>query len=156
MLAARMRDGATWSDANILNLSSRGLLLHAARPPARGTYIEVRRGGYVIIGRVIWAEANRFGVRAQDGLEIDSLISSGFPLRQPANDVTDGIQERRMSPRSEGLEWRYVRNRDNGRALQAIFVAVLGIMLSALLYDVAATTFSRPLSLVSLQLRSVR
>ena len=156
MLVARMRDGATWSDANILNLSSRGLLLHAARPPSRGTYIEVRRGGYVIIGRVIWAEENRFGVRAQDGLEIDSLISSGFPLRQPANDPSGGTQERRTRPRSESLEWRYVRNRDNGRAFQAIFVTVLGIALSALLYDVATATFARPLSLVSLQLRSVR
>ena len=39
MLSARLRQEVGWSDANILNVSSRGLLLHGTIRPARGSYL---------------------------------------------------------------------------------------------------------------------
>ena len=152
MLAARMRHGDAWSDTNILNLSSRGLLLHAAKPPSRGMYVEVRRGDHVIVGRVIWTQADRFGVRAQDGLAIDSLITNASAKRQAASDLGEAAAERRAQPRSEALEWRYLRSSEKGRALQFLFVAGLGFLLAACAYDAVRETLSRSLSIVSTRL----
>lgn len=156
MLAARVRHGDAWSDTNILNISSRGLLLHAARPPSRGTYVEVRRGAQVIVGRVIWAQADRFGVRAQDALAIDSLIANGSPKGQAANQSGGMTVERRARPRSEAVEWRYVQSGNKGRALQFLFIAGLGFILAACAYDAVMETLSQPLSIVSTQLAGAR
>jgi hypothetical protein len=79
MLAARLRHADAWGNASILNISSGGLQLHATPPPSRGTYIEVRRGSHVIIGRVVWVKADRFGMCAQDKLAIDALITNVSP-----------------------------------------------------------------------------
>jgi hypothetical protein len=152
MITARLRHGDAWSDANILNISSRGLLFHAATPPSRGTYVEVRRGAHVIIGRVIWAKANRFGVRAQDRLAVDSLIANGSPNRQSANDAADAPVERRARSRSDSLEWRYVQSSTKGRALQFACVAGLGFLLAACAFEAVVETLSQPLSIVSTQL----
>jgi hypothetical protein len=152
MIAARMRNGDAWSDANILNLSSRGLLLHAAKPPSRGSYVEVRRGGHVIIGRVIWANTDRFGVRPQDALAIDSLIANASPKGQVANDSAGATVERRARPRPEALEWRYVQSSNTGRALQFLVIAGLGAMLAACAYEAVRETLSQPLSIVSTHL----
>jgi hypothetical protein len=152
MLAARMRHGERWSDANILNISSRGLLLHASRPPSRGTYVEVRRGAHVIVGRVIWAQAGRFGVRAQDAMAIDSLIAN-VPLKgQAANDRRGADVERRSRPRTEALEWRYARSSNNGRALQFLSIGGLAFILAACAYGAVLDTLSHPLSIVSAEL----
>lgn len=152
MIAARMRDGNAWSDANILNISSRGLMLHAATPPSRGTYVEVRRGAHVIVGRVIWTKADRFGVRAQDRLAIDSLVANDSPNRQPANDHGGAAAERRARPRLERLEWRHAQSREKGRALQFACIAGFGFILAACAYEAVTETLSRPLSDVSIQL----
>lgn len=152
LLAARMRDGNGWSDANILNLSSRGLALHSARAPSRGTYVEVRRGSHVIVGRVIWVKAGRFGLCAQDRLEIDSLIANDSPAKNCAGGTGGATVERRRHPRSEGLEWRYAQSRDKGRALEFASIAGLAFLLAACAYDAVIRTLSRPLSIISTQL----
>ena len=152
MISARMRDGDAWSDANILNLSSRGLLLCAANPPPRGAYVEVRRGAYVIIGRVIWANADRFGVRAQDALAIDSLIGNASRKGQVANESAGAIVERRARPRPDALEWRYVQSGNKGRALQFVVISGLGAILAACAYETVRETLSQPLSIVSTHL----
>ena len=152
MITARMRHGNAWSDASILNISSRGLLLHCATPPARGTYVEVRRGAHIIVGRVVWAKADRFGVRAQDRLIIDSLVANASPGRNPANDAGAPSTERRARPRPERLEWRHARSRETGRALQFACIAGFGLALAACAYEAVSGTLARPMAEVSLQL----
>lgn len=91
-----MRGAASWHDARILNLSSRGLLLHTDRPPERGSYLEVRRGPHVIVARVVWTRAKRVGLKAQDVIPIDAIVRE-----QPAPQRCDGTPvERRHSPRT--------------------------------------------------------
>ena len=152
MLAARMRHSNAWSDANILNISSRGLALHSVSPPLRGTYVEVRRGAHTVVGRVIWANAYRFGVCAQDRLAIDSLISNEGTDKQAANGTADVIVERRTCPCSDGLERRCAQSRDQGRALQFAFIVGMGFVLAACAYDAVVRTLSQPLSIVTTQL----
>ena len=152
MIAARMHNGNTWCDANILDVSSRGLSLHTAHPPPGGAYVEVRRGTHVIVGRVIWAKAGRFGVRTQDRLAIDSLVSNNSPKVQSTNDRDEPPAERRARPRSERLEWQHAQSREKGRALQFACIAGFGFILAACAYQAVRETLSRPLSDVSMQL----
>jgi hypothetical protein len=150
-----MRHGDAWSDAHILNLSSGGLAMHSANPPSTGAYIEVRRGSHVIVGRVIWARSDRFGVRAQDRLSIGSLVAND-PDGEPTRGHCAATAERRTRPRSDELKWRYVRSRDKGRSLQFVCIAALGFVLAACAYDAVVGALSRPLSIVSRELADAR
>jgi hypothetical protein len=51
LIPARIKQGAGWTDVCIRNLSPRGLLLHGQSPPRPGSYVEVRRGSYIIVAR---------------------------------------------------------------------------------------------------------
>lgn len=152
MISARMRHGNAWDDASILNISSRGLLLHAAVPPSRGTYVEGRRGMHVIVGRVMWANADRFGVSAQDQLAIDSLVANGSPDRRPADETSEVSVERRIQPTPDRLHWRHAQSREKGRALQFACIAGFGLILATCAYDVVSKTLSKPLVDVSTRL----
>lgn len=152
MIAARMHDGNAWCDANILDVSSRGLSLLTANPPPDGAYIEVRRGTHLIVGRVIWAKAGRFGVRTQDRLAINSLVGDGLPDSQSTDASDELAVERRARPRSERLEWRHAQSREKGRAMQFACIAGFGFILAACAYEAVRETLSRPLSDVALQL----
>lgn len=143
-----MRDGSCWSDANILNISSRGLLLHSTKPPSRGAYIEVRRGSYVIVARVVWTDANRFGVRAQDQLSFDSLVADKPQAKKPANDAGE-LVERRASPRSDGLEWRHTQWRDRSKSMQFVWLLGLGVILSGVAYQAVEETLTQPMAILS-------
>ena len=152
MISARMRDGDCWSDANILNVSSKGLLLHSSKPPSRGAYIEVRRGNYVIVARVVWTDANRFGVRAQDKLSFDCLVADKPQAKRPAND-TGGMVERRANPRSEALEWRHTQWQDRSRSIQFAWFLGFGVVLSTFVYQAVEETLSQPMAILSGQLQ---
>lgn len=73
LLPSRMRVGSTWVDAHIHNISSRGLLVASDEAPAPGTYMEIRRGRTVIVGRAVWAKGRMFGVRTQDRIDLAAL-----------------------------------------------------------------------------------
>jgi hypothetical protein len=102
-IPSRMQSGAVWVDVCIQNISSRGLLVQAEQPPTPGTYVDIRRGTQVIIGWAVWRKDRYFGVRAQERLNVESIIkeprlnrhsavaSSSAPLpdrRAPARPVT--------------------------------------------------------------------
>ncbi|WP_196795293.1 hypothetical protein [Porphyrobacter sp. AAP82] len=66
----------------ILNVSQRGLLASSSTPPPRGHYVEIRKGGVVIIGRVAWSGNQVFGVRTQDEIDVPGLAGirpAGMP-----------------------------------------------------------------------------
>lgn len=150
-IGARVRHGDKWSDANILNLSSRGLLVRAPTPPSRGTYIEIRRGAHVVVGRVVWTTTDRFGVRAQDKLAIESLISTEM-LSSPAAQDGERVGERRARPRTAELQWRNAKSRHLARAFEFACFIGLGLLLGGLAYDTVTSTLSTPLSQISTQL----
>jgi len=73
-LRARMRSNSGWSDIVIGNSSSRGLMLRCTKAPAKGTYIEVRRSDMCVVGRVVWSDGHRCGVRTQDHVQNASSL----------------------------------------------------------------------------------
>ncbi len=72
---ASLRDAGPEREACILDASTRGLLATAARPPARGEFIELVVGRHVIVGQVKWASARRFGVALRERISIPALVS---------------------------------------------------------------------------------
>ena len=146
LIRARMRVTATWGDVCILNISSRGLQLQSARPPERGTYVEIRRGCHVIVGRVAWSKQHRFGIRSQDVLFIDAIVAepdSGDIARVPTPSVA---AERRSAPRRKTST---DRSRIMARAMEFGFVGVAVLAGATMLYGLAQDALAAPLASVS-------
>lgn len=92
-LKARLRCDAGWSDVIIRNVSTRGLMLESHQPPARGTFIEVRRGHSCIVGQVRWSREGRFGIRSQSKIDAEQLLAE-----RPGE---TGGNDRRARPRDD-------------------------------------------------------
>lgn len=94
VVPCRLQHDGRWADACIHNISSRGLLVAADVAPAPGSYVDIRRGTLVIIGRVCWRKDRFFGLRTQDRVSVDALV--GEPRRTTA---PTGTPERRAEAR---------------------------------------------------------
>lgn len=141
-----MRCGASWSDACILNLSKRGMLVQSPEAPSRGSYLEIRRGSHVIVARVVWANSNRFGIRTQDDIPAEELIED---REKPAPaQGTGGVPcyERRARPRTnhshEASRWR-------SRAMEFGTMAIAGSAAAYLVFGAVSDSLGRPLAAVS-------
>jgi len=152
VINSSLRHSGAWQDVRILDISSRGLGLHASSPPGCGSYVEVRRGPHIIIARVVWVKGNRFGVFAQDAVPIHSVISkaksSGGSLGQRT--ASDAIFERRAGARSR--ERQHERSRTVARAMEFAFVATLGASAAFLGFDLVKQAVARPLAVVQIAL----
>src|SRR5690348_5809364 len=73
--AARLRDENCWSDASILNVSSRGLQIHTTRPLQQGSWVEVRRGDLAISAQVVWRNGARAGLRSDGRIPVEALAA---------------------------------------------------------------------------------
>ena len=148
MVPARVRLGCRWDDACILNISSRGLLIHAKEPLQRGTYVELRRGPYVIVARVVWGEGARAGLQAQDRMPVEQLVTLAAPPPQPASDGGGMRIERRARPRS------HERSRQLGRAMEFACFAAIGLLAATAALALVVDTLARPLAQVRAALGS--
>ena len=122
LVRARIKAGAGWHDGCILNVSSRGLMLQAADPPPKGSYLEIRRGALVIVARVMWAKSHRFGVKSQDALPIDAIVRD---VEVPV--VGEGV---RVGDRRQAARPRLstaTRSRHQGRAIEYGFALALAV-----------------------------
>lgn len=139
---ARLRLGAKWSDACILNVSSRGLLIHVPQPPQRGSYVELRRGEQVIIGRVMWCKGSRVGLRAQDRVPIEAIVTKqGAQALRLTADNGRPVERRRFDRTHE-------RSRLGARLFEFASVAAVGAMLSVAVVSVVSRAVAEPLSRV--------
>lgn len=136
-----MRVGASWADACILNLSSRGMLVQSGSAPLRGNYLEIRRGRHVVVARVIWSCNERFGVQTQEPVSAEELI-------READDGLIGTGtapgKRRTAPRL--LRERSETSRQQGRALEFGSLALFGVASAFLIFATVDEFLGRPLS----------
>ena len=144
MIKARMRVGPSWSDALILNLSSKGLMVRSDRPPSRGSYLEIRRGPYVIVARVVWSASGRFGVQTQDPIPADDLISDPDGASAPLSSAASAFTERRRALRP--AEVRHEASRQRARAAEFVAVTIACGLIAFAAADTVAEVVSRPLS----------
>jgi hypothetical protein len=142
VIPARLRSGAEWSDACILNISSRGLLIHAGRAGPEGTLVELHRGDHVIIARVMWRDGTKVGVRCDERLPVDEIMSLAHStsLRLIASD--GAAVERRRHPRAD-----HSINRLRARALEFIgigaIVTCLAVGAGTLVHEAFASPVAR-------------
>ena len=140
LLTARMRAGASWSDACILNISTRGLMVHAESSLPRGSYVEVRKGPHVIVWRVMWSEDRKLGLATQDDLSVDNIIDPAASAALQLAAAAYPAAERRARSRS------HETSRQRGRAFEFVCVAVLAASLSTAAFAMVQQTLARPLA----------
>lgn len=140
LVPARLRHGSSWSDACILNISSRGLMIHTGRPISRGTQVEIRRGDHVIVARVMWRDGGRAGLQAEDWVPIEEITTLG---QSPALQLTASGGERRRPARPEE------HGRLQGMAIEFAGVLVIAASLAGSGLTMVHAVFARPLQLVS-------
>lgn len=150
MISARLRHGTAWSDARILNISSRGLLVRAQQSPRRGSYVELYKGQHRIIARVVWTQDERFGVHTQDWLPVDSITMGIEP--PPAAAPAAGSVERRLRSREATAAERHEQSRRRSRAIEFLCIAAVGVAVAAFAFDAIGQTLARPLAEVSQRL----
>lgn len=148
LVSGRMRLGATWLDVNILNISSRGLLMQASSPPERGTYVEVHRGRHAIVARVIWSKHQRFGVRTQDRLSIEDILKepalSAVAPRKTSE--AEPLVERRASRRKQlAPKDAHERSRLMSRATEFVSIATFGALVATVAFAAVGEALARPL-----------
>jgi hypothetical protein len=152
LIDARLRHGRGWSEARILNVSTRGLLVRAARAPERGTYVEIWRGGHRIVARVIWADHDRFGACAQDMIAVDALAKGEeAPPAAPAN-----LNDRRLQHRQPAPNERHESSRRWSRRFEFLAVTAFGCLAAFFAFDTVQDVLSNPLNLVEARLGGSR
>ena len=143
LIDARLRQDCGWSDAHILNISRRGLLVRAPKAPPRGSYVELYRGTHRIIARVVWTRHDRFGARAQDIIALDAIARDKDAPPVPANG-----NDRRQAPRRPSSAQSQERSRRWSRRFEFICVTTLGCAAAFLAFDTVSETLARPLRMV--------
>jgi hypothetical protein len=143
MLRARMRSMSGWSDACILNVSSRGLMINAPSAcAAKDSTIELWHGEHVIVATVVWRKGSRAGLHAEARVPVDDLLALS---RSPSLQVTAGQWpqvDRRKTARTQD-ESRY-----RGRAIEFVAAVIIAISLAVGAFQLVEQSFARPLSTV--------
>ena len=140
VVPARLRDGASWSDACILNISSRGLMIHTGRPVRCGSEVELCRGEHMIVARVVWRDGGRAGLRAKERVPIEEIVMSGHAA---ALQLAAANGERRRRPRPEDS------SRLRGRAIEFAGLLAVVVMLAAGGISMVEAAFARPMAAVA-------
>jgi hypothetical protein len=141
-MKARLRWGAYWGDACILNISSQGMMIQTGRVAPEGSIVELHRGDHVILARVVWRDGLKAGLRTDDRLPVDQILSAGD--RGPVQLVTsDGaIVERRTKARSEAGDAR-----EFGKKLEfvgaCVLVLVFAFLVGLAVFDILATPMAQ-------------
>jgi len=143
VMPARLRSSIGWTDACILNISSRGLMIHSARAGPQGSVVELWRGDHVIVARVMWQDGARAGLQTDERLAVEDILSfsSSAAMSLTASNPMSG--ERRARPRAEPD-----RRKQQGRKIEFIGVVMIGTTLAATAYGMVEQALARPMALI--------
>ena len=146
-IGVRLKDDAGWCDAQLLNVSSRGMMAIIAEPPRRGSYVEIRRGTYVMIGRVAWSGTDRIGISVRERIELDELlvpVAPGRKIKRSDHDCQVRVCERRKPT----VEERTAASARVARAFDFAAIALLAVGLAVAVVGFASSTLAKPLTQV--------
>ncbi|MFS0737426.1 PilZ domain-containing protein [Sphingomonas sp. 1P06PA] len=139
LIPARVRTDNGWSDGIIRNISPNGAMIEIANPPGRGSYVELRRATSVIIGRIIWSHAGRFGMVTRETIDLASMLD---PSRSNDSNV-QAMAERRILRRNEGARSPY-DFAAAGRAFEFSSILVAVALSSILIFNIVQSVASLP------------
>lgn len=144
VLPASLRAGASWSDTCILNISSRGMMIHSARATPEGSDVELYRGRHVIVARVIWRDGARVGLQSVDRLPIEELVALGKSAAAGLMPLAPK-DERRRASRRPGAEQARLR----GRAVEFLGVGAIALTLALGAWGMIAKASGGPLARIA-------
>lgn len=150
LVRARMRIGTDWGDVVIHNMSSRGMLVAVDAEFRPGTVIEIRRIHYIIIARVVWRQGRYLGLRTQDRLDIDGIVSAKPPAVKPGR--ADEEHERRAAVRSMSIADQTERSRQLSRTLQFVAMIAVIVTIAVIIAGEVHNLLARPLEIVGTHL----
>jgi len=137
-----MRMGALWTDACILNVSSRGLMIQVTQAAPKGSVIELWRGDHVIVARVVWRKGVRAGLRSENRVPVEEILTLGNLTGLQLTVGERPAYERRRRPRTHD------QSRLHGRAFEFAGTAVIALLLAIGAYGLVQQALARPLSTV--------
>ncbi len=143
-----MRVGAAWADICIRDISSRGLMIQVSAAPPRGTYLELRRGSRVIIGRVMWSKQDRCGIESQERLDVDAILAAPGGA-EPVDEAGAGAArnvERRSASRAH--EESFERSRQSSRAFEFICITIFAAAGCMVAFGAVTQFFGEPMAAV--------
>ena len=139
LLAARMRAAAGWTDACILNLCSRGMMINANAAALRSDTIELWHQDHVIVATVVWRKGTKAGLRTENPIPVDEIMAlSRAPSLRLTAEHGQPI-ERRKRPRS------HEDSRTRGRSFEFLSVTIIAVLLASAVFATIEQTFARPL-----------
>jgi len=139
-----MLHAGAWSDVGIRNVSARGMMMWSDRPPAAGSYVEVRRATHIIVARIVWVKGPLFGVRTQDVLNVRDMLDGGASAPRQ---LEGGRNDRRRAPRPPAVQED--TSRHLARRLQFAGVVAFAVVAAGLAAVGIATLFRAPLDRVA-------
>jgi hypothetical protein len=151
LIQARMRVEAGRADICIRDISSRGLLLQANRPPPHGTYIEILLPTCTVVARVVWAKDRRFGVATREPINVSAIINRTSPVNSGASKASITNSHDSMPFHRQTLTAAEVRERaDRSRRLSArlefvavaAFAAGAAVFMARAIYETLSPTFA--------------
>jgi len=158
LMQGRMRHDGARADVCVRNISSRGMLLQAAAPPARGSYVEIFLSGHTIVGRVVWTKDRRFGIQTQQRMNIDAIVrAAALNGCRPAPETAAPAIARRPSaptkPTVADVERRAERSRWFAAAFE--FACIVGCSAAAatITMGVVVETFASPMQTIGSHLQ---
>ena len=153
-ISVRLASDDGWGDAEVRNVSSGGLMAVSSQPPRRGSYVELRRDSYSIVGRVVWSSGTSFGVQAQQKVSLPDLVR---PRVRPTAEGKERRAEAREPVRHAGSRKSPQEIADasarQARAFDFAILVATALAFAFLLADQAAGMLSAPLDEVERTLR---
>jgi len=148
-IGARIKSGRGWRDVVIRNVSARGVMGECESAPARGDYVEVRCGAYVIVARVAWANEGRFGARTQDVIALADLIACGAGRARPTAERRRQPRPTHAAQRTPSFAERAFASGRLGRAFEFGSLIAAGAALATLLGGAAHDALATPVRSIS-------
>lgn len=140
MLPARMRSQAGWSDACILNVSSRGLMVYSNGTAQPGSFVEIRRGSQLVVARVVWRKNGRMGLWSPDKVHVHEILSDSGVAAVVQS--TAAAVERRRIPRTQD------QSRARARAMEFLTTVLIATGLAGWAVLYVHEVMARPMTVV--------
>lgn len=127
LFRARMRSEGDARDIAIRDISSGGMQIEHPMPPARGVHVTIETGHQIFSGRVVWSHGDRFGIVADDPLNVQAVIRQSSP--KVASISRGEMDAHRKAVRSHAAAHRADASQSQSRMMQyAVFVSTFGLV----------------------------
>ena len=117
-------------------------MIHSGRAAPEGSVVELRRGELVIVARVMWRNGGRVGLRSDERLPIEEILSVSHSKALQLVAADGERIDRRKKPRGRSDA------RLRGRAVEFIGVGVIVLALATSVWAMAERALAEPLEQV--------